>query len=325
MYQKHIADVGRLMVRYGYARVSTRDQNPDHQIDALSQAGVEAAHIFVDKSSGKLASRPQLDVMLDKLRAGDEVVVTRLKRIGRSQQHLFDLVRRFGEQGVDFVVLEQGIDTSTPGGRLVFHFLAALAEYDREMIVEGTLDGLASARARGRVGGRPPALSQRQLEQAQRMYDDEKHTVSEIAETFRVGRATLYRQLHAYNGGENCVLIVYRNTHTRKVDVANRRYGETNTGGRAQLEADRKWWNIGVTRRPRLKAIVYVADGTVVRVRAVDPDLAKWDYDDRGYADIPVSAPLTDLQIAKRFPTLGIQLGDHRPHVKGKIREYVAL
>lgn len=100
-------------------RVTTREQNPDHQFDALLAAGVAEENLFIDKVSGKLASRPKLDTMLAKLRAGDEVVVTRLRRIGRSQQHMLDLVRWFGDHAVEFVVLEQGIDTSTPGGRLV--------------------------------------------------------------------------------------------------------------------------------------------------------------------------------------------------------------
>ncbi|MFC0438034.1 recombinase family protein [Kutzneria buriramensis] len=314
------------MVRYGYARVSTREQNPDHQIDKLLAAGVPEDNLFIEKISGKLSSRTKLDAMLAKLAEGDQVVVTRLRRIGRSHQHLLDLVRGFGDSKVDFIVLEQGIDTTTPGGRLVFHFLAAMAEYDRELIVEGTLDGLESARARGRVGGRPEALSQRQLDQAQMMVDSREHTMAEIAETFHVGRATLYRQLNAYNDGGDCVLVVYRNTRTRKVDAdTNRRYGETGAGEKFQLDADRKWFPIAPSRWSRLKAIVYVVDGTVARVRAVDPDPSKWDTDDRGYADVPVSKPLTELQIAKLLPTLGLSLGDERPHVKGKIREYVNL
>jgi hypothetical protein len=159
---------------------------------------------------------------------------------------------------------------------MMFRSLAALAEYDREMIAEGTLDGLAAARARGRVGGRPTALSPAQLDQAQLMYDAETHTVDEFAEVFRVGRSTLYRRPHAYGTGRDCVLMVYRDTRVHKVDAdTNRRYGETGASEQVQLEADRKWFPIGKTRRPRLKAIVYVVyvvDGIVVRVRAVDPD-----------------------------------------------------
>jgi hypothetical protein len=234
-------------------------------------------------------------------------------------------VARLGNHDVDFVVLEQGIDTSTPGGRLVFHFLAALAEYDREMIVEGTMDGLAAARARGRVGGRPPALTQRQLDTAQQMYDSGQHTVKQIAEVLNVGRTTLYRQLHAYGEGGDCALVGYGNTRTRKVDAdTNRRFGETGASEKVQLEADRKWFPIAAARWPKLKAIVYVVDGVVARIR-VDPDLSKWDKDDRGYADVPVTKPLTELQVAKRLPTLGIALGKARPHVRGKIREYVSL
>jgi DNA invertase Pin-like site-specific DNA recombinase len=311
------------MAKFGYARVSTREQSTDHQYDALLSAGIEPGNIFIEKISGKLSSRPKLDVLLDKLRKGDVVVVTRLRRLGRNHAHLLELVARFDELGVDFVVLEQGIDTSTPGGRLVFRLFAALAEYDRELIVEGTLDGLAAARSRGRVGGRRPKLTQRQLDQAQLMYDSGEHTVEEIAATFNVARTTMYRQLNAYGTGADCALIVYRNSKP-KIDENNRRYGETGAGEDTQLDADRKWWNVAPTRRPRLKAIVYVVDGTVARVRAVQPD-GKWGEDDRRYADVPVSGPLTDTEIATQLPTLNLHPGDPRPHQRGKLREYVTL
>ncbi|MFJ9752733.1 hypothetical protein [Streptomyces chartreusis] len=135
----------------------------------------------------------------------------------------------------------------------------------------------------------------------------------------------MYRHLAAHRDGRDCVLVVYRNAKA-KADASNRRMGETGQGGDVQLEADRKWWPIAPARRPRVKAIVYVADGTVVRVRSVDPDPSKWREDDRGYADVPVSRePLDDLQIAEQLPTLGIRNGDQRPHVRGKLREYMLL
>jgi DNA invertase Pin-like site-specific DNA recombinase len=154
------------MTGYGYARVSTREQNPDSQHDALTAAGLAEENIVIEKISGKLASRPHLDRLLAKLERGDVVVVTQLRRIGRNHKHLLELVEWFEKNGIDFIVLEQGIDTTTPLGRLFFRILAALAEFDREMIVEGTLEGLASARARGRVGGRPPKLTGAKLDQA---------------------------------------------------------------------------------------------------------------------------------------------------------------
>jgi DNA invertase Pin-like site-specific DNA recombinase len=311
------------MTRYGYARVSTREQNPDSQQDALAAAGIEPGNIVIEKVSGKLASRPRLDALLERLEAGDQVVVTRLRRIGRSHQHLLDLSAWFDQHGIDFVVLEQGIDTTTPIGRLFFRFLAALAEFDRDAIVEGTLEGLASARARGRTGGRPPKLSQRQLDQAQRMYDSGELTVEEIAGIFNVRRSTMYRHLSAHHG--DCVLVIYRNTRPGKIDaVTRRRYGETGQSEAVQLEADCKWWLIAPARKPRLKGFIFVVDGVVTRVRAVQPD-GDWKWDDRGYADVPLTAPLTDLQIAEQFPALGVRLGDRRPHVRGKIREYLPL
>lgn len=313
------------MTRYGYARVSTREQNPESQVDVLAAAGISSEHVVIDKISGKLASRPRLDQLLAKLEPGDQVVVTRLRRIGRNHQHLLDLSAWFDAHDVDFIVLEQGIDTSTPIGRLFFRMMAALAEFDREAIVEGTLEGLASARARGHVGGRPPKLTPRQLDQAQHMYDSGNHTAEEVAATFGVRRSTLYRHLSAHKDGRDCVLVVYRNTRPGKIDPGtSRRYGETGQNEKVQRDADSKWWPIAPARQPRVKGFVYVVDGLVARLRAVRPD-GTWHQDDRGYADAPVTRPLTPVEIAEQFPTLGIRLGDSRPHVRGKIREYVTL
>ncbi len=137
----------------GYARVSTPDQKPDHQIDALVRAGVALGNIHVDIASGAKASRPELDLVMKLLRDGDTVKVTRLDRLGRSLLHLVTLGAVLAERGVGLHVVEQGIDTTTAEGRAMFGMLSVLAEYQRELIVANTRDGLAAARARGRVGG----------------------------------------------------------------------------------------------------------------------------------------------------------------------------
>ncbi|WP_406418471.1 recombinase family protein [Streptomyces sp. NBC_01614] len=186
-------------MRIGYGRVSTRDQNPDAQEDALKAADCD--QIFIDKASGKLASRPELDKALIAAREGDEFVITKLDRLGRSLKNLIDLSEQLRDRGVNLVVLDQAIDTSTPSGRMFFHILGAVAEFERALTAERTRDGLAAARARGRVGGRKQALKPRQAALAQEMYDElgddgkRKHTVQGIADELGVARTTIYRYL----------------------------------------------------------------------------------------------------------------------------------
>jgi DNA invertase Pin-like site-specific DNA recombinase len=177
----------------GYARVSTVDQNADAQLDALREAGCE--HIFTDHTSGKLGHRPQLDTMLDYIRPGDVVTITTLDRLGRSLVNLAQLVAELDHRDVDLRVLHQGIDTTTPAGRLTFHVLAAIAEFERALISERTNEGLAAARARGRTGGRRPVLSAAKVTHARKLRDAGKHTMAEIAQLLGCSRATLYRVL----------------------------------------------------------------------------------------------------------------------------------
>jgi DNA invertase Pin-like site-specific DNA recombinase len=187
-------------VRIGYGRVSTRDQHLEAQHDALTAAGCE--QIFVDKASGKLARRPELDkALLAASRRGDQLVVTKLDRLGRSLEHLLELSKLLEQHGVDLVVLDQGIDTSTAVGRMFFQILGAIAEFEHALMSERTMDGLAAARARGRTGGQKPKLGPRQVKLARQMYDEtgedgkRKHTVAEIAAEFGVSRPTIYRHL----------------------------------------------------------------------------------------------------------------------------------
>jgi len=181
----------------GYGRVSTADQNTAHQVDALSRAGVPADDIHIDTASGAKASRPKLDLVLGTIaRDGDTIVITRLDRLGRSLLHLVQLGEHLRQRGIGLKVLEQGVDTSTSEGRAMFGMLAVLAEFQRDLIIANTRDGLQAARARGRKGGRKPKLSPDQAEQAQRMYDEGKHTAVQIAEILGVKRGTLYGHLN---------------------------------------------------------------------------------------------------------------------------------
>ena len=179
----------------GYARVSGTDQNPQLQGDELAAAG--CWKVFTDTASGALDRRPELERVLGELRDGDTLVVWRLDRLGRSLRHLIDVMTELDARGVGFRSLRESIDTTTPAGRLVFHLFASLAQFERELIVERTKAGLAAARARGRKGGRPPALSGEQVVQARRMYDDRELTVEQIAGVLGVGRTSIYRALRA--------------------------------------------------------------------------------------------------------------------------------
>jgi DNA invertase Pin-like site-specific DNA recombinase len=179
--------------RIGYARVSTADQDVALQLDALQAAGCE--RIFNDQASGSLRERPELTKALDYLRTGDTLVVWRLDRLGRSLRHLIDTVGVLSDRGIALASLTESIDTGTSGGRLIMHIFGSLAEFERELIIERTHARLAAARARGRRGGRPSALSGEKLLAAGRMYESKDYTVATIARTLGVSRATVYRHL----------------------------------------------------------------------------------------------------------------------------------
>ena len=187
-----VSGMGHLL---GDARVSTTDQHPQLQVDALQRAG--CYRVFTETASGARSDRPILEQVLDQLRPGDTLVVWNLDRLGRSLRHLVDTVTGLADRGVGFRSLQEAIDTTTPGGKLVFHVFAALAEFERDLIRKRTAAGLAAARARGRRGGRPPVLTAHKLRVAQDMYSSGQYTVSAIATTLGVSRASIYRHLSA--------------------------------------------------------------------------------------------------------------------------------
>lgn len=177
--------------RIGYGRVSTLDQNLDSQSDALIAAGVDK--VFVEKITGTKASRPELDKAKEQLREGDTLVITRMDRLGRSAKDLLNIVSELDALGVDLQILEQNIDTKTPEGKLFFTMVAGFAEFEHSMMVARTKDGLAAARARGRVGGRKPKMSPARVKEAKRLFEKQEMTVQEIADLFEVSRPTIYR------------------------------------------------------------------------------------------------------------------------------------
>ena len=183
----------------GYARVSTHDQGPELQLDALRAAGCD--RIFQETASGAQRDRPQLAAALDYIRRGDSLVVWRLDRLARSLKQLIETVEDLDARGVGFRSLTEAIDTTSPGGRLVFHIFAALAEFERGLIRERTAAGLEAARARGRVLGRPPALKQKDLVAAKAMLRDPDITVEAVAEQLGVAPSTLYRHLPGGRSG----------------------------------------------------------------------------------------------------------------------------
>jgi DNA invertase Pin-like site-specific DNA recombinase len=177
----------------GYARVSTQDQNPDFQVDALEKAGCD--QIFREKVTGKLRERPELSQCLRMLRAGDTLIVWKLDRLARSLKDLVEIVQDLNDREIGFKSLTEAIDTTNSGGRLVFHIFGSLAEFEHDLIRERTIAGLQAARARGRKGGRKPAMSASDVKKAAAMLSDPTMTKTEVAQHFRVSRTTLNASL----------------------------------------------------------------------------------------------------------------------------------
>lgn len=178
---------------FGYPRVSTEQQNLDRQLDMLNKYGVDK--INTEKMTGTKRDRPELKKLLERMTEGDTVVIESLSRLGRSTKDLIELVDLFDKEGVQLVSLKESIDTSTPAGKLLFTLMSAIAQFERDVIAERTMEGLEAARARGRNGGRP-RTDDHKLQQAVKLYNAGQHTVKEIEELTGVKKATLYRNVN---------------------------------------------------------------------------------------------------------------------------------
>src|SRR5437764_11861027 len=188
----------------GYARVSTLEQDIALQADALKKSGCD--NIFDDTASGATTQRPGLTEALSYVRKGDTLVVWRLDRLGRSLRHLIDVVADLEKRGIGFRSLQESIDTTTSGGRLIFQIFGALAEFERNLIRERTQAGLKAARVRGRLGGRPKSLDAKKTALAYQLYDAKKHTIKEICQMLGISKPTLYAYLEQRTGGYTGIL-----------------------------------------------------------------------------------------------------------------------
>ncbi|WP_010676335.1 recombinase family protein [Bacillus timonensis] len=180
---------------FGYSRVSTLEQNLDMQVDALLKEGCKKEDIFTEKASGKNTTRPQLEKLKELVRAGDTVVVWKLDRISRSTKHLLELSQFFEDKEVNLISIKDKIDTSTAMGKFYFTMIAAIAQLEADIISERTLAGLASARSRGKLGGRK-RINPSKVKNAIELYDTQKYTIAEITEMTGVKKPTLYKYLN---------------------------------------------------------------------------------------------------------------------------------
>ena len=182
----------------GYARVSKTEQTLHLQTDALEKAG--CTKLFKDTISGATTERKGLDEALSYVREGDTLVVWRLDRLGRSLQHLIEIITLLNNKHIGFKSITESIATTTSGGKLIFHIFGALAEFERNLIQERTQAGLEAARARGRVGGRPKALTEKERRMMQKLYDDTNRadantSIDDICHQFGISRSTFYRAI----------------------------------------------------------------------------------------------------------------------------------
>ena len=183
---------------FGYARVSTQDQKLDRQEDALSRHGIHKANLYCEKITGTKRERPELDRLLNVVEKGDTVVISELTRLGRSTRDLISIAEQLQKKGVELVSLKENIDTTTATGKAMFGMLAVMAQFERDLISERTVEGLRSARARGKLGGRPTA-STKDINKALKMYDSKIMSVSEICENAGISKPTLYKYINARN------------------------------------------------------------------------------------------------------------------------------